>query len=228
MNNIIYLMRKSDKIIVFSAAVILLFSCVTENNGIEKQEKQFGKYVTLRPDRFKIDIPADMFIMTKSYYTKGAEKCYNVTDGDTKRRSLSINEIKENFVVANRLLHATSDYADMEIYSFLDDDKYFFAQEMPDAAYLSETIKLIVKKMEEKVIHLGKPSGRLKIENIGIIEINGNSFLKFSKVYGGHIIDEEFYCVKNGGNIIVISVIIYGEQNDFIKNMLESLCFDVT
>jgi hypothetical protein len=218
-----------SRIINLIALSLLFYSCVTAEKELREQRRQFGNYVTVYVNDLSLHIPSDMYIITKDYYTKKAEKIFRRYDGNRGSYTPSIIETQEWFNSINCLLYASKpSYAEIQVFSFVCDKNYVFESELIDIDYVIEINDWISQKREEKVIDLLKPRDRLKIQNFGVINIGNNSFLQFTKTYGGHIVDEKYFCMIKDENIMVISFIHYGENipNENLERLiLESIVF---
>jgi hypothetical protein len=169
-----------------------------------------------------------MYIISKNYYTKKAEELFRIYDGNRGSHTPSIIEIQESLNSAGYLLYAKSSYSEIKVFLFVCDKNYVFESELIDIDYVMEINDWISRKREEKEIDLARPRNSVKIRNFDVINIGNNRFLKFTKTYSGHIVDEKYFCIRKGENIIVISFIHYGENilNEKLERLiLESIVF---
>lgn len=224
-------MRKSN--IVFFL-IIFYTICITGEKDLWAQamfeipnSHNSTKYITLFINGISLELPLDMYIITNNYHTEGVERYFAVVPSNEKLIIIrpSISRIRDRLKKENCILFAQSVGLVIEILSYPCDDDNNFEVTRVDESRFFTIIEWIIKKGEEKVIELMKPTNRRSFKNIGIVTIEKNTFFHFIESYGGSVLDRYYYCVKFNGSLFVLRCSFYEGNSDALKQVLESIVF---
>jgi hypothetical protein len=190
------------------------------------EEQMLDDFVLINDNGFSVKIPANMHIITNNYYTEGVNRYFAEVTGNDRIaiNRMPIGRIREMFNMENRILFASSSDIEINIFSYPCGNNSGFDFEKLRIDELPSIINEIINNRERKVIELMKPPSRLNIQDVCISTIGSYLFLEFTKVYGGDIINEKCYCVRQGENILVTTFHSFiGDNSSLEKKIIESI-----